>query len=433
MVEIGGRPILWHLLRSYAHHGFKDFVLALGYKGEVIKRYFVDYCELQSHLRVSLAAGTVTPQNAHLNWNVDLIDTGSRTDTGGVKRLKDWLGNETFMLTHGDGVSDIDAALPAFHKRHGARDHHAVRPPARFGGLELDGETVKRFTEKPQTGEGWINGGFFVLEPGVLDYLGDDDAEREPLERLAVTGSSPYRHNGFGSAWTRCAMSGSEQLGRRSSPGRSGRRRRSGRIAGCWSPAPRAIGAWFVKDLIAAGADVTAPVQDADPRSELYRSGDINHCTVVNALKTTRPLSVPSTPTKSTPCFIWGAGDRGPSLAVADLRSQRRALNIRAARVHPTRASRSHRRATRRTAHRRLSYTEDMPLEAGILRSLEERGRRIAQFTHTYRVPVGIARCGNVLAAATSTVADCARHHPQKLRGERPVVRSDGQHVRDYS
>ncbi len=204
MVEIGGRPILWHLLRSYAHHGFKDFVLALGYKGEVIKRYFVDYCELQSHLRVSLAAGTVTPQNAHPeDWNVDLIDTGSRTDTGGrVKRLKDWLGNETFMLTYGDGVSDIDInALLAFHKRHGRlATISAVRPPARFGSLVFDGDLVTEFAEKPQTGEGWINGGFFVLEPGVLDYIDGDDVifEREPLEHLARDGQlAAYRHNGF--------------------------------------------------------------------------------------------------------------------------------------------------------------------------------------------------------------------------------------------
>ena len=204
MVEIGGRPILWHLMHGYAQHGFNDFVLALGYKGEVIKRYFVDYCELQNDLTVSLASGQVTAHDGQReDWTVHLVDTGLSTDTGGrLKRLAGWLGNETFLLTYGDGVSNIDInALIAFHRQHGRlATVTAVRPPARFGGMIFNGDLVTEFTEKPQIGEGWINGGFFVMEPGVLDYIAGDDVilEREPLERLAKDGQlAAYRHDGF--------------------------------------------------------------------------------------------------------------------------------------------------------------------------------------------------------------------------------------------
>ncbi|MCS6840403.1 MAG: glucose-1-phosphate cytidylyltransferase [Roseiflexus sp.] len=204
MVEIGGRPILWHIMMHYAYYGFKDFVIALGYKGEVIKKYMVDYCSLNSNLKVNLRSGTVEINGGYRpDWNVELIDTGIPTNTGGrIKRLAPYLGNETFMLTWGDGVSDVNLhALLEFHRSHGKlATLTAVRPPARFGHLELDGDRIVEFNEKPQTGEGWINGAFFVLEPGVFDYIdGDDTAwEREPLQRLARDGQlMAYKHTSF--------------------------------------------------------------------------------------------------------------------------------------------------------------------------------------------------------------------------------------------
>ncbi|ABU59148.1 MULTISPECIES: glucose-1-phosphate cytidylyltransferase [Roseiflexus] len=204
MVEIGGRPILWHIMMHYAHYGFKDFVIALGYKGEVIKKYMVDYCSLNSNLKVNLRSGTVEMNGGYRpDWNVELIDTGIPTNTGGrIKRLAPYIGNETFMLTWGDGVSDVNLhALLEFHRSHGKlATLTAVRPPARFGHLELDGDRITEFNEKPQTGEGWINGAFFVLEPAVFDYIdGDDTAwEREPLQRLAREGQlMAYRHTSF--------------------------------------------------------------------------------------------------------------------------------------------------------------------------------------------------------------------------------------------
>lgn len=204
MVEIGGRPILWHIMMHYSYYGFRDFIIALGYKGEVIKKYMVDYCSLNSNLKVNLRSGTVEMNGGYRpDWNVELIDTGIPTNTGGrIKRLAPYLGNETFMLTWGDGVSDVNLhALLEFHRSHGKlATLTAVRPPARFGHLELDGDRITEFNEKPQTGEGWINGAFFVLEPEVFDYIdGDDTAwEREPLQRLAREGQlMAYKHTSF--------------------------------------------------------------------------------------------------------------------------------------------------------------------------------------------------------------------------------------------
>lgn len=204
MVEIGGRPILWHIMMHYAHYGFKEFVIALGYKGEVIKKYVVDYCSLNSNLTVNLGTGEVKVNGGYSpDWTVELVDTGIPTMTGGrVKRLAPCLGNGTFMLTWGDGVSDVNLHdLLAFHRSHGKlATLTAVRPPARYGHLAFDGDRVAQFTEKPQIGEGWINGAFFVLEPGVFDYIDGDDTvwEQEPLERLARDGQlMAYRHNSF--------------------------------------------------------------------------------------------------------------------------------------------------------------------------------------------------------------------------------------------
>lgn len=205
MVEIGGKPILWHIMMQYSCFGYKEFVIALGYKGEVIKRYMVDYCLLNSSLTVRIKNSQVdVHDNSGLqDWTVELVDTGVPTMNGGrIKRLQPYMGNETFMLTWGDGVSTIDLhALLAFHCSHGKlATLTAVRPAARFGHMEFDGNRITVFNEKPQAAEGWINGAFFVLEPGVFDYIDGDETqfEREPLERLAADGQlMAYKHEGF--------------------------------------------------------------------------------------------------------------------------------------------------------------------------------------------------------------------------------------------
>lgn len=204
MVEIGGKPIMWHIMMHYSHYGFNDFAIALGYKGEVIKKYIVDYCSLHSNLTVNLKTGLVQRQEGYTpDWTIDLVDTGISTNTGGrIKRLAPCIGNETFMLTWGDGVSDINLhELLAFHRAHGKlATLTAVRPPARFGHLDLEDDQIVEFSEKPQTREGWINGAFFVLEPQVFDYIDGDDTqwEKEPLERLAKDGQlMAYKHDSF--------------------------------------------------------------------------------------------------------------------------------------------------------------------------------------------------------------------------------------------
>jgi glucose-1-phosphate cytidylyltransferase len=204
MVEIGGRPILWHIMSIYASHGFREFVVACGYKGEMIKEYFRNFFYYDSDLSIDLGTGTVEVHtNRAPGWKVDLVDTGITTQTGGrVKRLAPWIGGASFMLTYGDGVGNVDvAALVRFHRAHGKlATITAVRPPSRFGGILFDGDQILQFSEKPQIGEGWINGGFMVLEPKVLDYLEGDDAvfEKAALERLAADGQlMAFRHEGF--------------------------------------------------------------------------------------------------------------------------------------------------------------------------------------------------------------------------------------------
>ena len=204
MVEIGGRPILWHIMKYYTAFGLQDFVIGLGYRGEVIKRWLMDYASLSHDLTVRPRDGFVQRHDGECeDWVVDLIDTGQPTATGGrIKQLIPHLGTGTFMLTWGDGVANIDLhELLAFHRSHGRlATLTAVRPPARFGHIELEGDRIREFSEKPQTGEGWINGAYFVLEPGIADYI-DGDAtqfEREPLERLAKDGElMAYRHHDF--------------------------------------------------------------------------------------------------------------------------------------------------------------------------------------------------------------------------------------------
>ncbi|MEO0495688.1 MAG: glucose-1-phosphate cytidylyltransferase, partial [Actinomycetota bacterium] len=206
MVEIGDKPILWHIMAIYAHHGFDEFAVALGYKGDVIKRYMLDVAQLGGDvLSVDLGSGQAEVRSPiSLDWKVDLVETGAENGTASrMKQLRSHLGDDTCMVTWGDGVSDVDlTALVDFHRSHGRlATMTAVRPPARYGHLELDGDTIAAFSEKPQIGEGWINGAFFVLEPEAFEYIDDEPStmwEGEPLERLAKDGQlMAYRHHGF--------------------------------------------------------------------------------------------------------------------------------------------------------------------------------------------------------------------------------------------
>jgi glucose-1-phosphate cytidylyltransferase len=204
MVEVGGTPMLVHIMRTYAAHGFKQFLVACGYKGEMIKQFFTDFAVRHSDWHINLKSGERTALNSTApDWEVWAVDTGPQTMTGGrIRRLKSFIGGEPFLCTYGDGVSDVDVtALVKFHRSHGKlATVTAVRPPARFGSLEMDGPVVKAFAEKPQVGEGWINGGFFVFEPGVFDYLDGDASvlERDPLEKLARDGQlMAFHHDGF--------------------------------------------------------------------------------------------------------------------------------------------------------------------------------------------------------------------------------------------
>ena len=204
MVEIGGRPILWHIMKGYASAGFDEFVICCGYKGYVIKEYFANYRVHQADVTFHLGSGNV--QVHHLDaepWTVTLVETGAATQTGGrILRVADYLDDDEFAVTYGDAVSDVDVArVVDFHHAQGRlATVTAVRPPARFGALELDGSAVREYREKPADGEAWINGGFFVCSREVLSYIDGDDTlfEREPLERLAKDGKlSAYRHDGF--------------------------------------------------------------------------------------------------------------------------------------------------------------------------------------------------------------------------------------------
>jgi glucose-1-phosphate cytidylyltransferase len=205
MVNIGQRPILWHILKIYSCYGFEDFVLALGYKGEIIKQYFTNYHLMTSNITAKLSNGNVeTLNNGSEDWTVRMIDTGNESMTGGrLLRLKELLhAEDTFMLTYGDGVTNLDIRkLIDFHKHHGKlATVTAVRPPSRFGAMVLEGEKVSEFAEKPQAAEGWISGGFFVFETGIFNYLKDDATilEKEPLENLARDGHlMAYRHHDF--------------------------------------------------------------------------------------------------------------------------------------------------------------------------------------------------------------------------------------------
>lgn len=204
MVTVGGKPILWHIMKTYAKFGHKDFYVALGYKSEVIKDYFLNYRALNADFTVDLASGNVlSHQSDSVDWKVTLVNTGDSSMTGGrVKRLQSFIGNESCMLTYGDGIANINLdKLLTFHRSHGKMvTVSAVRPPARFGDLEINGSKVESFKEKPQLHEGWINGGYFIFEPAFFDLIDGDNTllEREPLERATKAGElMAYHHDGF--------------------------------------------------------------------------------------------------------------------------------------------------------------------------------------------------------------------------------------------
>ena len=205
MVEIGGKPILWHIMNHYAHYGYKDFVIALGYKGEIIKNYFRQYYSLNNDFTIDLNNNHISYINEHpTDWRVSLVDTGDGTLTGGrIKRLQPIIGDEDFMVTYGDAVSNVNIAklVDAYYKADTLAMVTAVHPTARFGEIQIDdNDFVRSFKEKPQVNQGWINGGFFVLSPKVFDYIDGDKTvfEREPLERLCAEGHlKTYRHEGF--------------------------------------------------------------------------------------------------------------------------------------------------------------------------------------------------------------------------------------------
>ena len=205
MVEIGGRPILWHIMNIHAAHGITEFIVALGYKAEVVKEYFLNFYAFNNDISIDLASGRTTIHDGNQpRWKIHLVDTGLHTQTGGrLKRLASWLGpDETFVFTYGDGVTDLDlSAVVRFHMAHGRlATVTTVRPPSRFGRITFDGGQVTEFYEKPEAGEGWINGGYFVLNAAAIGYVEGDETiwERDPVERLARDGQlMGYQHNGF--------------------------------------------------------------------------------------------------------------------------------------------------------------------------------------------------------------------------------------------
>ena len=204
MVELGGKPVLWHIMKIYSHHGINDFIVCLGYKGYMIKEYFANYFLHMSDVTFNLRSNEMkVHHNTSEPWSVTLVETGDATQTGGrLARVRDHVGDGTFCFTYGDGVSDIDLhALIEFHHEQKTRATlTAIQPPGRFGVIDIDADKIRAFQEKPPGDGGWINGGFFVLEPAVFDYIGGDDVawEREPLEKLAKQGElSAFKHPGF--------------------------------------------------------------------------------------------------------------------------------------------------------------------------------------------------------------------------------------------
>lgn len=204
MIEIGGKPVLWHIMKIYSHYGINDFVICLGYKGYIVKEYFANYFLHMSNVTFDMAQNHMEVHERHAEpWRVTLVDTGQDTLTGGrLKRVRDYVGDETFCFTYGDGVADIDIGETlSFHRNHGKKATiTAIQPPGRYGALDLDGNTVRGFQEKPAGDGAWINGGFFVLEPSVFDYIQGDQIswESQPIQQLAEEGQLiSYPHAGF--------------------------------------------------------------------------------------------------------------------------------------------------------------------------------------------------------------------------------------------
>ncbi|MCU1347666.1 MAG: glucose-1-phosphate cytidylyltransferase [Acidobacteria bacterium] len=204
MVEVGGKPVLWHIMKTYSHHGVNEFIVCLGYRGYVIKEYFANYFLHMSDVTFDLRRNEMKVlHNTSEPWTVTLVDTGDATMTGGrLARVREHVGDETFCFTYGDGLSDVNVAdVIAFHRQQGTHaTMTAVQPPGRFGVVDIEQDKIRKFTEKPVGDGGWVNGGYFVLEPKIFDYLDGDDTtwEREPLERLAAEAQlSAYRHSGF--------------------------------------------------------------------------------------------------------------------------------------------------------------------------------------------------------------------------------------------
>ena len=204
MVEVGGKPVLWHILKTYSHHGINDFIICLGYRGSVIKEYFANYFLHMSDVTFDLAENRMEVCHRHCEpWRVTLVDTGDQTQTGGrLKRVRDYLDHDTFCFTYGDGLADVDigASLRLHRQQQRLATLTAVQPAGRFGAIDIEDKRIARFEEKPQGDGRWVNGGFFVLEPRAIDYIAGDSTawEREPLEALARDGQlSAYNHRGF--------------------------------------------------------------------------------------------------------------------------------------------------------------------------------------------------------------------------------------------
>ncbi len=517
MVEIGGKPILWHIMQGYAHHGFDEFFVACGYLGEVIKQYFIDYHRLRGNVSVDLRHGTIdVASSADEQWKVHLVDTGLDTMTGGrVLRLKEELKDETFMVTYGDGVGNIDlTALLAFHRQQGKlATLTAVRPPARYGGLEFNGESVVSFTEKPQTGEGWINGGYLVLEPGIFDYLQGDSSslEIDALQGLAADGQlAAYRHPDF---WQCMDTLRDKQLLERlwstdaapwkvwekptptpvlspaapkaSSKGRNGKHHQvsSQSAHGAADPSrPRAIslhepetneptlkaseshemrshtfwrdrrvfvtggtglvGSWLVRRLLDLEADVVCLVRDWTPHSALVRDGFISRVTQVqgnledHALmeRTLNEYEIDSVFHLAAQTIV-GTANRNP---VSTFKSNIEGTwsLLEGCRRSPTvkqivLASSDKAYGTQQ----QLPYDESTPLEGrhpyDVSKSCADL---IAQsYATTYGLPVVVTRCGNFFGGGdlnwNRIVPGTIR---SIMRDARPVIRSNGQFVRDY-
>ncbi|MEZ6050270.1 MAG: glucose-1-phosphate cytidylyltransferase [Planctomycetaceae bacterium] len=511
MVEIGGKPILWHIMQGYAHHGFDEFYVACGYLGEVIKQYFLDYHRLRGNVSVDLRSGTVdVASSGDEQWQVHLVDTGQDTMTGGrVLRLREELQDSTFMVTYGDGVGNVDlTALLAFHREQGKlATLTAVRPPARYGGLEFDGQSVVQFTEKPQTGEGWINGGFLVLEPGIFDYLQGDSCslEVDALQRLAADGQlAAYRHPDF---WQCMDTIRDKQLLERlwasgeapwkvwgqphsgkTQPSRNGVNAKhpiapNGSSNGVEHPAatqekavdgPNStdvrtaisqpsqvdrrhfwrdrrvfvtggtglVGSWLVRRLLELEADVVCLVRDWTPHSALVRNGLISQVTQVRGSIEDQDLMERALNEYEIDSVfhlaaqtIVGTANRNPVSTFksniegtwALLEACRRSPTVK----HIVLASSDKAYGTQV----KLPYDENTPLEGrhpyDVSKSCADL---IAQsYATTYGLPVVVTRCGNFFGGGdlnwNRIVPGTVR---SVIRDERPIIRSNGQFVRDY-